>query len=104
MINIDLPVRIGKLRASKNLSMKVVAKRIGVTISSVSAYENGTRTPSLVTLIKMAHLFNVSIDYLLGNAKDDYVDVTGLTSEQRSMIDEMISDYKELNLLRVSRK
>ena len=77
-----------------------MGERIGVAASSVKSYENGQRAPSIDTLIKISKLFNVTIDELLGYSKRDYADVTDLTLEQRTRIEEMISDYRDLNHLR----
>lgn len=39
---------------------------MNVARTSYTAYENGTKQPTLETLINIADLFDVSIDYLLG--------------------------------------
>ena len=43
-----------------------MAERLGVTPSVISAYENGIRQPSYEVLIKLARLYGVTSDYLLG--------------------------------------
>jgi len=91
--------RIKKLRNSKKMTLSVMAERIGVTISAVAAYENGTRTPSVDVLIKIAKLFNMTIDHLLGYANKDLIDISGLTPTQREIIQNMILVYKKFNCL-----
>ena len=76
-----------------------MASRIGVECSTLFAYENGTRRPSLDVLIRISKLFNVTIDSLMGFDKGDYLDATGLTPEQRNSVDEIIIAYKKLNSL-----
>lgn len=49
-----------------------VAKQIGVARVTYTAYENGTKTPPPDIVKKLANLFNVSTDYLLGNTDDPY--------------------------------
>jgi transcriptional regulator with XRE-family HTH domain len=97
---IGLPENIRKYRLAKNLSTSVMGERIGVAASTIKTYESGHRAPSIYTLLKISKLFNITIEELLGFAKGTYIDVTGLTLEQRSRIEEMISDCKELNQLR----
>ena len=53
-------------RKNNKLSQSQVAKHISVSSSAISAYELGEVTPSLETLIKLADLYHVSADYLLG--------------------------------------
>lgn len=45
-----------------------VADLIGVARSTYTAYENGTKQPPIETVTKIADLFNVSTDYLVGRS------------------------------------
>lgn len=55
------------LRLQANLSQSELAQMLGISRSAVSSYESGTRSPNHDVLLKLAVLFNVSTDYLLGN-------------------------------------
>lgn len=46
--------------------MQQVADAIGVTNNTLSRYETGKREPSVQFLIKLANLFDVTVDYLIG--------------------------------------
>ena len=61
--------RIKKLRIDNELSMQDLASKIGVTKSSINMWENSNSVPKDNILIELSKLFNVSIDYLLGNEK-----------------------------------
>lgn len=61
--------RLKELRKSKNMSQEDLAKTVGVSKSSISCYEKGTRTPSIETLIDFMVLFGVTSDYLIGSDK-----------------------------------
>ncbi len=63
--------RLKELRKKLGLTQQELGNKINVTKVSVCCYENGTRTPSLETLLDIANLFNVQLDYLIGN--DSYV-------------------------------
>ena len=52
------------------MTQEELGKKINVTKVSISGYENGNRTPDMETLQKIAEVFDVSIDYLLGRADD----------------------------------
>lgn len=58
--------RIKELRKQQKISQKSLADKLGVSISTVSGYENGQRTPPVETVKKMAAIFHVSVDYLVG--------------------------------------
>ncbi|MBS5281440.1 MAG: helix-turn-helix transcriptional regulator [Butyricicoccus pullicaecorum] len=62
-----LGVRLRRLRISQGLKQSSVAKSVGVKNGTISAYENGIRTPSFVILAKLAEVYDVSVDYLVGN-------------------------------------
>lgn len=51
-----------------SLSQKEFGQKIGVAESTVSLYESNKRFPDADTLKKISALFEVSLDYLLGNA------------------------------------
>ena len=57
--------RIRELRKQKNITMKELGKKIGVSESTISLYENGKHAPDNNMLIALADYFDVSIDYLL---------------------------------------
>jgi transcriptional regulator with XRE-family HTH domain len=54
------------LRVRHNFTQQELAKKLGVSKSTISMYENGNRTPDFETLEAIADLFNVSIDSILG--------------------------------------
>ena len=58
--------RLKQLRLNKNLRQEQVANLIGVNKSAISTYENNTRQPSFEILVRLATLYRVSTDYLLG--------------------------------------
>lgn len=61
--------KIAELRKELELSQKELAKKIGVSRSALSLYEIDRREPDLETVKKIASLFGVTTDYLLGLAK-----------------------------------
>jgi transcriptional regulator with XRE-family HTH domain len=57
------------LRTQRNMSQADLARLLGISRSAVSSYENGSRSPDKDILLKIAVIFQVSIDYLLGYDK-----------------------------------
>ncbi len=60
-------LRIKELRKNKGLSLKKLGEELGVAESTMSLYENEKRQVDYSTLIKLSNIFDVTIDYLLGN-------------------------------------
>ncbi|WP_296827988.1 LexA family transcriptional regulator [uncultured Megasphaera sp.] len=59
--------KLKKCRKDRSLSQKEFGQKIGVAESTVSLYESNKRFPDADTLKKISALFEVSLDYLLGN-------------------------------------
>ena len=96
-LGIELGMRLQELRSSRNMKQSDFAGLLGVTKSTVSAYENGTRLPSYEVLIKISKIFKVSTDYLLGCGGGAVVDISGLTARQISSLQDIIDAYREYN-------
>ncbi len=60
----NLGARLRSVRMESGLSLRELARRLGVSPSFVSQMENGKSQPSVATLYAMAQLLNVSIDEL----------------------------------------
>ena len=66
--------RFREAREKAGLSTYEVAKRIGVSQPAVNQWDNGNKLPSVEMLCKLADLYCVSTDYLLGRENpDDYI-------------------------------
>ena len=59
--------RIKKLRIDSNMTMDMLAKKLNITKSRISMWENNGTVPREDILLELSKLYNVSIDYLLGN-------------------------------------
>lgn len=57
--------RIRNLREDKDLTQQQVADMLFVNRRTYAAYENGVNSMTPETLVKIAKLHNVSVDYLL---------------------------------------
>ncbi len=58
--------RIRCLRQQANLTQVELGNLLGCSSSTVSLYEGGQRSPDTTMLIRLADVFDVSVDYLLG--------------------------------------
>ena len=96
-MNLHIAENIRQLRNARNMTQATLAKRVGVTNATISAYEVGARVPSFEVLIKLAQVFHVSTDNLLGISNRFVVDVTRLTMTQRAVVQDIVSLYEERN-------
>ena len=87
--------KLYSLRIEKKLTQKQLAARISLAISAVSSYESGSRYPSFETLIKLARIFHVSTDYLLGLTERRSIDVTGLTDEEIELVSQLVDKLRK---------
>lgn len=58
------------LRKSKRISQQELANKLNITQQAYAHYENGTRSIPIETLITIADLFNISLDYLTGREEN----------------------------------
>lgn len=62
----DFKDRLKELRKAKGLSQVTLAERLGLSKSTIGAYETGDITPSVDALNLIADFFNVDMNFLLG--------------------------------------
>ena len=90
--------RIRILRQAYGISQVELAQSLNVSKQSISNWENNNILPSIDMLKKIAFHFSCSADYLLGlNDNHQLLEVTGLTIEQISHIQNLIKDLQILN-------
>lgn len=65
----SLGTRLKNERERKGWSQLYVAEKIGITNTVLSNYERDYRDPDTVTLTKLADLYDVDTDYLLGRSE-----------------------------------
>lgn len=76
--------RLKELRKEHEWSQKLLADQLNVAQNTVSQWERGEREPDFEMLSKIAELFEVSTDYLLGRTDDpiDWENYDGHIPEQ----------------------
>lgn len=89
--------RLKKLRLDKQLKQWQMADLIGVNKKQISAYENDTRQPSYDILVRIAQIFSVSTDYLLGCRLTRTIEAEGLTTAEFHRVNQLVSSMVEKN-------
>lgn len=83
-----LGANIKELRTKKDLTQEQLAYHLGVSSQTVSRWENGTTYPDIVMLPILADFFCISIDMLMGYAKE-------CAAEER---EQFLADIRELEI------
>mgnify|MGYP002748342698 CR=1 FL=1 len=93
--------RIKELRQKAGLTQQQLAERIWVSKAAISNYELYERNPSPEILIKLAKVFHVSTDYLLGiETEAQVLDVSGLTDEDIQLLESTTALLRKKNMER----
>ena len=101
----DFGLRLRELREKKRLSQQQLTDWLGLTRSSISNYENNTQTPPADTLVRLADIYGVSVDYLLGvkNDRKRVLVIEGLTPSQEKALEILAEEFREANSKSIQR-
>lgn len=87
--------RIKSLREQQNKTQAELAKILGITRSSVNAWEMGISVPSTQYVVELANIFEVSTDYILGVNNSATISVAGLNDKDIELVRGIIMHLKE---------
>ena len=94
----DFGKRLKELRTQAGMTQSQLSKYIGVTKSVISFYELQERAPSPEVLIKLARVFHVSTDYLLGLDKRETLDITGISEKDIALLRALAESLRNKNV------
>lgn len=89
--------KIKSLREINKFTQSELAKKLGITRSSVNAWEMGVSIPSTQYIVELSHLFKVSTDYLLTDTSEATINVSGLTVEQVTVLSGLIKEFNKMD-------
>ncbi len=89
--------RIKQLWEDRHMTQTDLAKKLGITRSSVNAWEMGISIPSTQYVVELAGIFKIATDYLLGVDHSATVNVSGLTDADVQLVHGIITHLKEKN-------
>ena len=93
----DIDKKIKQLRVQRGLSQAELAKLLRVSKSVLSSYENSVHLPPYDVLLRIANIFCVSTDYLLGAVGNRCIPVDGLTDTQVEAVASIVQELQQLN-------
>lgn len=65
-MEIKLSERLKELRKNEKITQAQLSRQLGVAQSNISDWENDVARPEYENLVKLAQIFDVTTDYLLG--------------------------------------
>ena len=89
--------RIKSLREQRGLTQTELSKQLGITRSSVNAWEMGISVPSTQYIVELAGIFGVSTDYLLGVETSASISVAGLDDDDVRIVHALIEHLRGKN-------
>lgn len=92
---VDFGLKLKTLRKQAGLMQQQLATQLGITKSVVSFYELQTRSPSPEVLAKLARIFHVSADYLLGLDARETIDVSDLDEKDISALRTLVISLRK---------
>lgn len=91
----SLSEKIKMLREKSGITQSELAKSLGLTRSSVNAWEMGLSVPSTQYIVELAKRFSVSTDYLLGMEETSTILIDGLSEKQVGVLLDIIDCFKK---------
>lgn len=79
MSNIQLVENLCNLRKAKRYTQETLGKKLNISRQAYSNYETSKRTPDLDLLIKLSHIYNVTLDELVNHP----ISPEGIIQEQK---------------------
>lgn len=71
--------RLRSLRMDNKITQQHFADMLDIALRTYQCYEQGVRSPSYDTLVKIADILDVSLDYLL--CRDDFMSSRGVRAD-----------------------
>ncbi len=90
-----LPERLKALREQLNMTQSDLARRLGLTRSSVNGWEMGISLPSTPIIVELAKIFHVSSDYLLGLEENSTISIRNLSCREVAALSDIVECFLE---------
>lgn len=95
MYYVEFGETLKKLRKDRGMTQQELGARIGVSKAVISKYESAAGYPTLNILKRIAVFFGVTTDYLLGLSGNNTLDISALTPDQVSALQNLIAAFKK---------
>lgn len=93
----DFGKHLQDTRQKAGYSQSQVHKLLGISKGSMSAYERNINAPSIENVKRLAKLYKVSVDYLVGADLERRISVEGISEQAEQAINLLINDLRKQN-------
>lgn len=84
--DVDIGDRLRDIRKDNKFTQAELGELIGTSRATINSWEMGIALPSTQFIIRLARLYRVSTDYLLGLETSELVDITHLKKSDKEII------------------
>ena len=91
----SLSDRVKTLREQLGITQSELARRVGLTRSSVNGWEMGLVIPSTAVIVELAKIFHVTTDYLLGLEAKKVLNLDNLSDKKISAVMAIVECFHE---------
>ncbi len=90
--------KIKNLRIENNMTQNELATALGVSCAAICHWEVNKRQPDIAILVKIAKIFNVTTDYLLGYTRENEIKIIGKNGFRKDyhVSDELLNSIHHL--------
>lgn len=92
--DVDIGDRLRDIRKDNKFTQAELGELIGTSRATINSWEMGIALPSTQFLIRLARLYRVSTDYLLGLETSELVDITHLKKSDKEIIYGLLKRFK----------
>ena len=85
--------RIKELREKNNMTQSDLARRLGITRSSVNAWEMGISIPSTEKIVDLCLVLHTTADYLLGLDKTEQLPIDKYSSHEKELVYSLVQYF-----------
>ena len=85
--------KIKSMREQLGITQAELARKLGLTRSSINGWEMGLSVPSTQYIVELAKLFHISTDYLLGMEQGAVLNIDNLTETEVSVLIDLVACF-----------
>lgn len=94
----NLALRLKELRRRQGFTQRQLAQMLKVSELTVIRWENNYELPSMESLIQMAGVYHVTLDYIAGLDGKKSIVIDGLSTEQIELLRMLLIEFQSRDL------
>lgn len=91
---LDFGLHLKELRTAHGYTQAQLSQKLHVTVATVIRWEHNYKYPEIETLIQLAQLYHVTLDFIAGVEKNKMIVTNHLTQRQFTILQSVISELE----------